>query len=486
MMKMKLRLSVFALAVPICSVVFLCAGTAKDNNEESSADGTAVLQAGAVRGLSYPPPLKPDEIPPPPVPIFNDQLLSFQTLFALGNISAGSGDYGEITSVIRRVKDRKEDYLAYYEEFAAEALKVSGYADEAAQRGERVTALNAYLRAASYYSQALFFALIRSSDADLLAMACGGPVPEASRSFERETYRAMRAAWENAGMHMQPPMQVVELPSDCPEGPVLGWFLRPSKDYRRKPTLLMNNGSDAQAIDLWGAGAYAALQRGWNVLIFDGPGQGAMLFEQNRTFIPEWEKVITPIVTWLHRHRGVDRRRIVLTGSSFGGHLVPRAAAYEPRLAAISIDPGVIYAGNAWTDSMGPLLELFEKGERDEFNKQWSGYVSTLTRNEQFGLAKRLEIYAGSTMFDKYSQIVQFDNAAVLPQISCPALVLDNEVEQFFPGQPELIYEQLTSSIWRRYVKFTVAEGAQYHCEPMAPQRRNDEVMNFFHNVVGR
>jgi len=429
--------------------------------------------------------LPPFPMPAPPVPIFQDPDLTFQTLFALGNISAGSGDYGEITSVIERVRERGEGYRAFFEEFVAEARRVRGSADEAARRGDRVTALGGYLRSSAYFSQALYFALSRSSEAELTAMAAGGPVPESSRALERETYREMRAAWENAGRQMRPVMQVVRIPTGRSMGPVQGWFLRAANDGRQRPTLIMNNGSDAQAIDLWGAGASAALKRGWNVLIFDGPGQGSMLFERNRTFIPKWEKVITPIVSWLQRRGDVDPRRIVLSGSSFGGCLVPIAAAKEPRLAAISLDPAVVYAGSTWTDSLGPqLLELFERGDRDTFNAAWTGYVAGQSLHKKILLAKRLEIYAGATMFDKYAQIIRFDNREVLSRIRCPVLVLDNEVEQFFPGQPEILHGLLTGSRDRRYVKFTIAEGAQYHCEPMAPERRNGVVMDFFERVT--
>jgi hypothetical protein len=456
----------------------------------ATAAGAGALRfpaAASAAGPSYAPPL--ETVPAPPIPLFSDQTLTFQTLFALGNISAGSGEYGEIATVVKRVQDRGETYLSFYEEFLAEARSVNRYADNAARRGRRITARNAYLRAASYYGQSLYFALIQASDAEITAMASGGAVPASARARERGVYRLMRAAWEDAGRQMRPRMEVVKLPWDGPNGPMPGWFLRPSSDGKRRPTLLMNNGSDAQAIDLWGAGGYAALERGWNVLIFDGPGEGGMLFEKNQTFIPQWEKVITPIVSWLRRRGDVDRDRIALSGSSFGGELVPRAAAFESRLADISVDPGVVYAGSTWTDGLATFpgeLEAFEAGNQELFNSNWSGYASGLSLNQRFGLSKRLEIYPGSTMFDKYSQIVQYTNRSVVSRIRRPMLVINNEVEQFFPGQAKTLYDLLSRSRGKKYVTFTVSEGAQFHCEPMAPQRRNDAVMDFFDGAVGR
>ena len=459
----------------------------------ATATGLGALQFAPNAAATTPPHYRPglkDRVKPP-VAIFSDsevgEYMTFQALFALGNISAMSGDYGEITTVIKRINDRGASYLAFYEEFVAEAQKVAKYGDYAAQRGRRITARNAYLRAAAYYSQSLFFVLARSSAAELQQMAIG-LVTATGRSRERAVYRAMTAVWEKAGEQMRPQMEVVQLPYKGPQSPMPGWFLRPSGDRKRRPTVIMNNGSDAQAIELWGAGGYAALERGWNVLMFSGPGQGGMLFEKNQTFIPEWEKVITPIVDWLRRRSDVDRDRIVLTGSSFGGMLVPRAAAFEPRLAAVSMDPGVVYASSGLTDGLSNfpgMLEAFSKGDKETFNNDWERLIKS-PGIDVFAFAKQHEIFPGSTFFEKYTALIKYDNRAVLPKIKCPALVIDNEIEQFFPGQPKMLFDLLRNSRGKKLVKFMKADGAQYHCEPMNPQRRNDAVMDFFGDVVGR
>jgi hypothetical protein len=35
-------------------------------------------------------------------------------------------------------------------------------------------------------------------------------------------------------------------------------------------------------------------------------------------------------------------------------------------------------------------------------------------------------------------------------------------------------------------VAFTAAEGANFHCEPMAPQTRNEVMYDWLANVLGR
>src|SRR5947209_4960467 len=72
----------------------------------------------------------------------------------------------------------------------------------------------------------------------------------------------------------------------------------------------------------------AALERGYNALIFEGPGQGSMLFERRVPFRPDWEAVITPLVDFLRARPDVNAAKIALIGVSFGGVLTPRAVAF--------------------------------------------------------------------------------------------------------------------------------------------------------------
>jgi pimeloyl-ACP methyl ester carboxylesterase len=88
-------------------------------------------------------------------------------------------------------------------------------------------------------------------------------------------------------------------------------------------------------------GAAEAVALGYNALLFEGPGQGSMLHLRGIGFRPDWEAVITPVVDYLVGRPDVDPGRIALVGWSQGGALAARAAAFEHRLAALVLDPGV-------------------------------------------------------------------------------------------------------------------------------------------------
>ncbi|MGH3159524.1 MAG: acetylxylan esterase [Streptosporangiaceae bacterium] len=121
-----------------------------------------------------------------------------------------------------------------------------------------------------------------------------------------------------------------------------GYLLRPDDQPVCRPTVIVNNGQDGQHIAAYAMGAADAVARGYNALIFYGPGQGEMLFERQISFRPDWENVITPVVDYLLTRPEVDPARITLTGLSLGGELVIRAAAFEHRLAAVVAYPGFL------------------------------------------------------------------------------------------------------------------------------------------------
>ncbi|GAX54887.1 alpha/beta hydrolase family protein [Streptomyces olivochromogenes] len=59
--------------------------------------------------------------------------------------------------------------------------------------------------------------------------------------------------------------------------------------------------------------------------------------------------MVGPVLDFLTQDPGADPARTALLGVSLGGHLAPRAAAYEPRLAAVVALDAVFDAVSALT-----------------------------------------------------------------------------------------------------------------------------------------
>lgn len=415
--------------------------------------------AGAPPGASVP---QPTSAPQSAITFFEDPAINFELLFTLGAVGYGAAETGEVLATFDRIHARGDSYRAVFDEFLALGRSLRTRGDEQRAAGRVASARSSYLRATSYLDQALFFTLASA---------------QPTRRHEAAVYREMEAAWAAAAELFRPRFERVRIPYGRTQLP--GWLLRAGGRTRR-PTVILNNGSDAQNIDMYVLGGAAALERGWNALIFEGPGQGANLFLRNIGFRPDWEHVITPIVDWLRHQPGVDPHRISLQGESFAGYLVTRAAAFEHRLAAVAADPGVVDCFVSWREGLpSSLLELLYAGRHREFMAYWNERPSAeIPEAARFSLAKRIEIYPGR---DAYEQIQNARKYVLTPQlarrITAPMAVLAPELETFFPDQSQTLYDWLRTR--KALLRFTVAEGAQFHCEPMAPQLHNERIFDW-------
>ena len=119
-----------------------------------------------------------------------------------------------------------------------------------------------------------------------------------------------------------------------------GYFFPVVADGRPRPTVILLGGYDGTAEELYFFNGAAALARGYNVLAFDGPGQGAALLQQGLVLRPDFENVLTPVLDYLGSRGDVDPGRVGLIGLSLGAHLAPRAVSAEHRIAACVADCG--------------------------------------------------------------------------------------------------------------------------------------------------
>ncbi|MHA1947336.1 MAG: alpha/beta fold hydrolase [Candidatus Hodarchaeales archaeon] len=75
--------------------------------------------------------------------------------------------------------------------------------------------------------------------------------------------------------------------------------------------------------------AYYFMNNGFEIYLFDGPGQGEAIYKYNKPFILEWEKPVKTILDYF------ELNNVTLIGTSFGGWFVLRAAAFDDRISRI-------------------------------------------------------------------------------------------------------------------------------------------------------
>ncbi|MFE2380910.1 alpha/beta hydrolase family protein [Streptomyces misionensis] len=391
---------------------------------------------------------------------FTDARMNSMTLAMLGRVYTGAADTGETLTTIDRITDG--DHNSWAHEWEATADRVASIGDDCVRRGHRVSGRNALLRAATYYAACV-----------LVADGCENPDEIRSRTFA--AYR--RCLERYLGLLDNPP-EPLEIPYEGTTMP--GWFFTASGEGL-KPTLVMVNGADGAASYLWpGYGSEAAV-RGYNVVIFDGPGQQRMLFERGVPFRPDWEHVLKPVVDVTLRHAGVDPERLALYAVSQGGYWAPRALAFEHRFAAAVIDDGVVNVSEAWHAMLSPKLkELLAAGERDAFNAE----IERLPTRTKWMFNWRAQPYRSPTLYDTFLEAARYEITPDLAaQITTPVLIADPDQEGYFAGQPKRLYDMIPGE--KVHVRFTEAEGAAGHCEPMARSLAAQRFFDFLDDHVG-
>ena len=442
--------------------------------------GAAALAAAGIGTGASAKAAAPSAPPSPMQNLFTLSDLDFETLFAFGSAGYGCAEFGELVTVVNQVNAAGASYQTYYENFLALAQRTSTLADAELAAGRTASARSAYLRASTYYALVLYFILGSTAAAR-----------------EASAYAACQRCWQAASQLFDPPFKPVRIPYGNSWLP--GYLLKPDTRDIRRPTIIMNNGEDAQHVALYANGAAAALERGYNALLFYGPGQGEMLFERQIGFRYDWENVITPVVDYLRSRPEVDAHRIILNGSSLGGELVIRAAAFEHRLAAVVSDPGFLSLWLTWQTNFPPIAALFASGaSKQEINAAWQDkIVPVLGVTGRYEVAKTAEGYgtqylraarAGRVFTDLYNlatTIMKFTVADVATQVTAPTLVTAYQGDALvIPAakQGTELYRLLRCE--KQFHQFTAAEGAQFHCSPMAPQTRNQVVYDWLDGVV--
>jgi hypothetical protein len=388
---------------------------------------------------------------------FADADFDYEARIMLGAAASGVGDVGLVLAALDRIADG--DPQSWFNAWTATAADLAARGDDALRRGHLATASWAFLAAAEYYAKALVFV-------DGLA----------DQSVLLPTFREHRGCWEKVVDAARGGYVRVPVPY---EGTTLpGYLLRPDATGAARPTLVVTNGSDGSLPGLLGYGAKEALARGWNVFLYDGPGQQSMLFERGVPFRYDWEAVLTPVIDVLAARPDVDASALTGYGVSQGGYWIPRAVAFERRMVAAVADPGVVDVSAGWTAHLPEaLLDLLDSGQKDAFNAAMARAQASGGPEAARRLAFRSKPYGVTDPFDLFTEVRKYQVRDVAGQITTPLLILDPDDEQFFPGQPRQLYDLLPGE--KAIIGFTRAQGANFHGQPTGRQLTHTQMLDW-------
>jgi pimeloyl-ACP methyl ester carboxylesterase len=394
--------------------------------------------------------------------LFRDESFSFEALRAAGSAPYGGADLGEILATASVI--RNGDEAQWFAAWRATAERVHAIADKAWANGHRVSARQAFLRASNYYRTAEFFRRKdAASDTEALGVA----------RLSRETFCSAIGLMDHPAFQIDIPYEGTTLP---------GYLFLVDDSGVARPTVVYTNGYDSTAEESWFAIAAAALDRGYNVLAYDGPGQGAVIREQGLVFRPDWQAVLTPVLDYCQSRSEVDPQAIALFGYSLGAYLVARAAAFDHRPAALILDDGLFNFHQAFANATpGWLMRRILSGH-DRLANRLVGAMAARRTGVRWGMNNGVWTMGASSFADLIRRTTDYNLAGLAHRISAPTLIMDAEEDQFSKGQPAILAAAMTAPI--TMARFTTAEGAGEHCHVGSLTRAHQVIFDWLDTTI--
>ncbi|MBX6746368.1 MAG: alpha/beta hydrolase [Acetobacteraceae bacterium] len=376
---------------------------------------------------------------------FADAEMDFQLMRQLGSARYGGASVGECLALAQRIEDGAP--ASWVTAFAAAAERQERDARARAGRGHRISARDQFLVACNSYRAAEYYTCVADP-------------------WHAEYGRKSRDCFLAAMQLQDHECEVVSLPFG--DTPLPAYYMRPAPGTAggRGGTLMIISGYDGTLEETYLAYGRPALERGYNLFLFTGPGQmDTLRFHLGLSFIPEYERVAVPAVEYALSRPETDARRIALMGISLGGYFATRMAAHEPRIRALIANSPIVDLHAYLASFVGfdpasmPESEDFGLDEIDHLPPE----VVSLQQRE---MARNMMLRFGQDSFRRtYIRLQDFRvGDADLKRIGCPVLGLVGSGEGREPlAQLERFCRGVSGPASSHI--FTEEEGADGHCQ---------------------
>lgn len=206
----------------------------------------------------------------------------------------------------------------------------------------------------------------------------------------------------------------------------------------------------------------ALREAGFDVVAFEGPGQGAVLDEAHLPMTPDWHVPVGVVLDSL------GLTEVTLVGVSLGGCLAIRAAAFEPRIERV-------VAFDALADFEACLVAQLPPARRRVLRALRAVHagrlLDALARRDRrpiaaWGLAQGMRVFGVDTPHAFLREAARYHTRDVSARVGQDVLLLAGAEDHYVP--PRQVHDQAAALTAARSITtrvFTRAESAQSHCQ---------------------
>lgn len=223
----------------------------------------------------------------------------FETRRLMWYCPYGGSDFAEVSTTVEKIRER--DYESWYREWknVGDILTSRKYLSETSKG-------KAFLRASRYYQAAEFF--LHPIDPRKIE------VYEKTVDYFYHALSLLNISYQSKEIQFE-------------EITLRTLYFRTSKMCRG--TMLICSGFDGLLEELYFTNVKAALEEGYNCILFEGPGQSHVIRYMNKAFIPNWDRVVSHVLN-AYKDEMVSPK--IGVGLSLGGLLMARASNLNPHL----------------------------------------------------------------------------------------------------------------------------------------------------------
>lgn len=282
--------------------------------------------------------------------------------------------------------------------YAAHKEKMARAAEE---RGHGETAMQLYWHASDLYREAQH-SIFRDDDPEKIFL-----------------HGRLLDCFAHVAEHCPRPVEILEIPFE--DNSIQGVFYSAAPDRAAdptpRPTVVFLPGMDMTKESWITPWDHPFVERGFNILHLDGPGQGTSNIRKIRVTVDNYERAGSAALDVLAARPDVDPDALLVSGFSMGSYWGMRLAATDDRVRAVATAAACY----------GPKWAIFNQAS-PRF-KQMFMYMS--------GLHDEVE-------FDAMAAQMVLDDLA--PQISCPVLQVTGEYDPLAPLEDVIdVYEKLVA-----------------------------------------